>query len=264
MAYEEPLQTAGLTHDQAALYEVLIKNGPLPASKAAQHATISRTLSYKVFDELTEKGLVEKKEEKGKVAVFQAVHPMKLKEIIDEQARRAEDAKGALQTVLTHLVSDYNTVSGQPGVRMLEGIRGITELYKDILDEQKNICLIRSPDDDKFPELADLVEKQIRDQVRLGIKTRAITPLVPETSETVLAYDAVRLVERRIIPLEKFQTPAQIILYAQKVALTSYDQALMTTIIENAAISATFTTLFEYIWTMATPEHERIRANMTL
>lgn len=66
MAYEQPLQTAGLTRDQAALYEVLIKNGPLPASKAAQRAAISRTLSYKVLDELLEKKLVEKKEKKAR------------------------------------------------------------------------------------------------------------------------------------------------------------------------------------------------------
>lgn len=197
------------------------------------------------------------------MTTFIPVHPLRLKEVAVDAYKKAQEAITAVDTIFDRMISDYNTVSGQPGVRILEGVSGMSSLYEDILNEKQNICLIRSPDDDKFPELTALVEKQIREQVRLGIKTRAITPLVPETPETVL-YDAARLVERRIIPLEKFQTPAQIVLYAHKVALTSYDQTLMTTIIENTAIAATFATLFEYIWTMATPEHERILANMAL
>ncbi len=261
-AFEYPsvpmLVQSGLSSQQAALYTVLVKHGSLPASRASSLAGISRTLAYKVLDELEIIGLITKKDEKGSVARFSAAHPLKLKEFTEKRLNEAKDAKIALEGTLSSLISDFNTVAGQPGVRILEGIAGIGELYEDQLNERQPIRLIRSPQDDVIPELKGMVQKQILEQAKLGISVRAITPLTKSTPFRIISSDKERLVERRIIPIEIFSLPAQVVIYANKVAITSYEGLVMTTLIENVAIKRTFEILFEYIWNKAESEHRDI------
>lgn len=246
--YTAPLLQIGLDKNQSAVYEALIKNGLLPARAIAIKSGVSRQLTYKALDELVEMGLVEKKDEPKKVARFEPLHPLVLKTILEKRLDAAQSAKVALDGVLANLISRFNMVQGQPGVRVIEGTRGIEELYEDILNEAKPLLLLRSFLDDTRSELASLVAKQLRDQVRVGIHTRALTPpeAVPENEWR--QWDQNNNVERKIIARELFEIPAQIIIYADKVAITAYEPNLITTIIENSAIQKTFSILFELIW----------------
>jgi len=135
---------------------------------------------------------------------------------------------------------------------------GVAELYEDILNERQPIKLIRSPEDSRHPELADMVRKQIGEQQKLGIQTHAITALAEGTPAEIIAFDKDRLVTRRIVPREKLAVPAQIIIYANKVAITAYEDAIITTIIENPAIRKTFEMVFDYLWGSAEQDHRRI------
>lgn len=248
LSYGQSLVEAGLTKDEALVYETLVLRGPLQAGVLKRHVPISRPLVYKVLGTLEEAGLVEKRDEPGKVAVFAPAHPLKLQEIIEKKRESADRAKTALDGVLGKLVSDFNKISGQPGIRILEGKTGIRELYKDILEERQPLLLMRSYLDDTHPELAQLVEQQIRGQVRLDIHTRALTPPEQVPQETYAPSDRENKVERRVLPEDLFKIPAQVVVYANKVAITAYEGELITTIIEHSAIKKTFEVLFERLW----------------
>lgn len=251
-SYYQALVEGGLTLNQAKMYEIIVRQGKLPASHAARLANVPRTLGYKALQELQVLGLIEKEDALGKVATFSAAHPFKFKEIVDKRYGQAKDAKNAVEGVLSKLISDFNTRSGAPGLRILEGISGIAELYEDELNERQPIRLIRSPKDDDFPELKPLVQNQIKEQLRLNISVRVIAPLNPRT---MYSLDKEFNIERRIIPPGEFAIPAQIAIYANKVAITSYELPLITTLIENVPIRQTFEILFEYIWKMCEPHH---------
>ena len=255
----QSLVQSGLTPGQSALYEVLIQHGPLTATRLSFLAGVPRTLSYKLLGELEDLELVTKTENPGEVGRFVAAHPLKLKELADKRVEEAKNAKSALDSTLAKLISDFNTVAGQPGVRILEGVAGIAELYEDQLNERQPLKLIRSVKDRDEPGLKELIDRQMTDRVKLGISTRAITPLRKDTPAWIIASDAQKLVERRIVPAELLSVPAQVFIYANKVAITSYDGAIITTLIENTAIRQTFEILFEYIWTMSAPEDKVLR-----
>ncbi|TAN58360.1 hypothetical protein EPN15_01360 [Patescibacteria group bacterium] len=59
--FEQVLTQAGLTENQALIYEILVKNGLMPAGAVCKKTPLKRGLVYKILDELTEIGLVEKK-----------------------------------------------------------------------------------------------------------------------------------------------------------------------------------------------------------
>ncbi|HEY5383564.1 MAG TPA: helix-turn-helix domain-containing protein [Candidatus Paceibacterota bacterium] len=256
--YYQTLVEGGLNINQAKLYETIVRNGKLPASHAARLANVPRTLGYKALQELEVLGLIEKEDLPGNVATFTAAHPFKFKELVDKRYEKAKDAKNAVEGVLGKLISDFNTKSGAPGLRILEGIAGVGELYEDILNERQPIKLIRSPEDNRHPQLAGMVQKQIEEQKKLGIQTQAITALAEGTPVEIIAFDSERLVTRRIVPREKLAVPAQIIIYANKVAITAYEDAIITTIIENPAIRKTFEMVFDYLWGSAEQDHQRI------
>lgn len=260
--YTQQLQLAGLTTDQAHIYELLLKRGSVPASRLAKESPFSRPLVYKLLGDLIELGLVEKHDEAGSVTRFSVAHPLSLRSLIDAKRQSAESAHLALESVITKLVTDFTAQSGQPGVRILEGVGGVAELYEDILNEQVPIKLLRSYRDAENPELSSVVAKQIAEQVKLGITTTTITPLTNETHEELTNWDPAHLVTRRLVHLENFKLPAQIVLYGNKVGLTAYGTPLMTTIIENKAIAATFAVLFELLWQQVEESDKEIRLGL--
>lgn len=255
----EELTRVGLKADQAEVYVTLLSRGKTTASKLATFTSLTRPLTYKVLDELISLNLVEKIDEPGSVTHFSTTHPLKLREFIDQKRSEVEQKHTTLEGVLGQLISDYTVMSNRPGVRILQGLPGIDELYEDILNENKPISLIRSPQDDHFPELYSKVLKQIKSQVTAGITTRAITPFVDETKEEITKTDAQNLVTRHLVNMETFNIPAQIMIYADKVAITAFDNELVTTIIQNEAISKTFSLMFEFIWNALENEDAQIR-----
>jgi sugar-specific transcriptional regulator TrmB len=254
----QALVQAGLTPHQAAVYEALIQHGPQKATKVAFLASVPRTLSYKMLDELEAEGLVVKKDEPGKVSVFTPAHPLKLKELADKRLEEAKDAKTALDSTLSRLISDFNTVSGQPGVRILEGVRGIEEMLEDQLNEGQPVQLIRSPKDIETKELDLLMNSHVNERVKSGLTVRSIGGYSSFYTPAFLASDKERGVERRIVPEEALPIPAAVAIYANKVAITAYEGGIITTIIENKAIQETFGLIFEYLWQMSEPEHVQI------
>ena len=251
--YQEHLEQIGLTRDQSLTYELLVKKGALPASIIARRTKIPRTLVYVVLSQLQELGLVTKNEEKGTVTTFAATHPFKLQSLAQEKLENAERAKQSVDGVLATLISDFNVTNGSPGVRILNDITGIKELYKDILNEKQPVRLIRSPHDKRFPELKKLVNAHIQEQAHLGITSRVITPIRDTDITKALAEDKKVLRERRILKSDHFKPEAQMLIYANKVAFTAYNESIITTIIENKDIHTTCSLLFEYIWETVSP-----------
>ena len=126
--YEKTLEQIGLSPNQAAIYEILIKNGPLSAGKIAQKSPLKRGLVYKILEELAAMNIVEKLEEPKKVAVFRANHPLKLKDLAENKEQKARDSIKILESLLPSLTSDFNLISGRPGVKFYEGKEGIIKI----------------------------------------------------------------------------------------------------------------------------------------
>jgi sugar-specific transcriptional regulator TrmB len=256
------LVEAGLRHDQAVTYTTLLSKGSITASKLALALPYSRPMVYRILDELIEIGLVQKEDASGTISTFECTHPLKLREWLAHEKTKYENKHKAVENALTDLISTYTALSGKPGVRLLQGLSGIDELYEDILNEQSPLFLIRSPYDDKFPQILERVITQIKTQVKLGITTRAITPFDNETMSELEIDDPKNLVTRKLVSIEHLDLPAQIILYADKVAITAFDTDIMTTIIQNKAIHQTFALMFEFMWQALTDEDASIRTGL--
>lgn len=236
----------GLTKEQAMVYETLVKNGPSPARSVQRKTGISRPLVYKVLDQLAEFGLVEKKDEKGQVSLFIPGHPLKLKDFVRNQKERAEDAERASEGTLDRLISDFNLVSGKPGVRFFEGVEGIKEIYEDILAVGEDFYFIRPIYEPVFKEKMEGVIKDfVRERVKRGIKASALTPADVGLEGREPADDAKILLDRVWVDLSFYNSPVEINIYGQKISVISYSQELVGIIIESPQINRAFRQIFE-------------------
>lgn len=247
MQYTSHLTEAGLTSDQASLYETLVQNGPLPASRAARLAGVSRTLSYKVLDDLEKIKLVTKKDPENGSSIFTAEHPNKLQELVDQKEESAQRAKIAMDGVLSSIISDYNKVTGKPGVRILEGKNGIQKALNETLEAHEMIYTYADIDTiQKY--VGDINKQYMKNRIKRGIKKRILAQDTPEIREDAKKlqseYTEIRLIPKHDAP--KFFTAMEI--YDGKISYLTFKNGLIATIIEDEAVYTMHRYLFEHAW----------------
>src|SRR3989338_3023294 len=132
MALEENIIIeAGLSEEQALVYQSLLEGGPQKASPLSSWTGIKRGLIYKILEQLENMGLVEKRGGAGTVAVFSPNHPSLLLEKIERDKKNLELSKEMVQAGLGNLTSKYNLIAGKPNVRFFEGKEGIVNVVRD-------------------------------------------------------------------------------------------------------------------------------------
>lgn len=246
-AYKESLIQAGLSGQQAAVYEALIHNGPLPASKLALVSGLSRPLTYKVLDELVVMGLVEKHDKPRAVARFSAAHPFKLKEAADKRLESAQSAKTALDGLMSKLTSDFNLVSGKPGVRFFEGRDGIKQVLDDSLTSKTEIYTYADVEAiDRY--IPDINRDYVAAREQLQLKKKGIAFDTPETRYFLEGYHTgitdMKLIKWHAVP---FKTIMQI--YNGKISyFTLGENHLIGVIISDPHIYQMHKELFEFVW----------------
>src|SRR3989338_9029750 len=115
-SYDKFLGELGLNKEQSLVYEGLLKNGLMPARIVAQKSGVKRSLAYKVLEQLIALGLVEKRENIGKIAFFFPAHPGKLRELLQKREEAIKTAEASLGGIIGSMVSDFNLLSGKPNV----------------------------------------------------------------------------------------------------------------------------------------------------
>ncbi len=249
--YEAALIQAGLNPEQAAVYEVLLKTGPSPARKIAQNTPYKRTLVYKILEDLQKQGLVTRHDEVGKVSVFEPAHPLKLKELAEKKEEQARSAQTALEGILGQLTSDYNLISGRPGVKFYEGSEGVMRMHREILQENKEIRAYVVINKEWDQPLKTFWDWYYKERLRRGIKVRSIT-VDDEEGKKYQAADQKYLRETRLVPKDKFPFEIEKNIFGNKVAYLSLKPGQQVAIlVDNDAIAKTERSIFELAWERA-------------
>ncbi len=243
--------SAGLSSEQAVVYDILLKHRRLPASRVSRLCNIERSFAYKILNQLIEIKLAQKTDEKGKISTFSAEHPKRLIELVEEKRLALENSQNQITAGIGKLISEYNLTLGKPNVSFIEGERAIIDMHSDITKENKDIKLFRSVFDKVNSENRELIHKQRAARVPRGLKTKIIGPLpgkltsdsTPGEIKVQKDKDNSLLVERRIV--DNFEIPAQILIYGNKVAITDYSNNIITTIIDSENVRKSFEAIFD-------------------
>lgn len=249
--YEQSLQQAGLTPDQALIYEALLKNGPLKASKVHQKTPLKRGLVYKLLEDLVQLGLVEKAEEPGKVAIFSPSHPLKLRDLAETKERQAKDAQVALDGVLSELTSSYNLMIGKPGVRFFEGLEGIKKVLDDTITSNPGKMLRTFSDVAGYSMyLKDWnTQYYAPERKKRGVFEKVIIPNDAKALEYMHGYKSNDVTDILFINHALYPFKTEINIYEDKVSFVTFSPtAHMGVIVENKEIFNTLSSVFNFTW----------------
>ena len=249
----ELLEQIGLTKNQASIYTTLLEHGPSSASIISRRTGIERALAYVNLGALVNLGLISRNNSK-KVTEFRPNHPKILERLVLEKQAKCEVAQSSFDSVFFQLQQAFEIQSGQPGIRFFLGVDGIKKLYAEMNRAQpKEVHLIRSANVKKSDEMSAVIKDQVREQVKRKIKVYVISPSF-DALKYLIPKDKDRNTERRIIAAEVFETPSQILIYDNVVAITTYREPIITTVIKHQDIVITMLALFTYIWKQSRAE----------
>lgn len=227
------IRKAGLSDSQAKGYLAFIEHGTLTPAAVAGLTGESRTNGYMLCEKLEQFGLIVKKE--GTKLAYMPAHPSALETLAEKRRKVMTRNEQAVKQNLSPLIDLFYASTEMPGTRTLQGIDGIKEVYKDTLRTAQDLYLLRSIHD--TPVLGiEFFDTYKAKRAAKGIRTFALTPDSAEVTRNQ-ASDKALLIERTVLPKDYYTGAVEIDVYGNKVALISFGDTQMATIIDSPPIA---------------------------
>jgi sugar-specific transcriptional regulator TrmB len=134
---KQTLGKLNLNDKEIDIYLALLKSGPASVQNVSRSTSISRSTVYQRLENLKNAGLVNFEfGEKGKAV--KAIHPEKLKEIIDKKVMESRKLSNDYNAILPELSNLYQPVSTKSKVMYFEGLSGLKRMIMNYEMEAKN------------------------------------------------------------------------------------------------------------------------------
>jgi sugar-specific transcriptional regulator TrmB len=236
------LEQIGLNPTQAKAYLALISSGSLTPPQLSDKIQITRTNAYEVLKQLTELKLAIKSGAGAKLT-YRPENPANLENLMESHRNQVIEHETRLRSLMPQLMTYFYTYSEQPGVRFYQGKEGIIKVYEDMLRTRQTIYFLRSTADDKFMGL-EFYNKFRLERAKLSIETIALTPDVPGVNRDP-AVDEQNLFRRTWFDPNLYTAPVEWDIYGNKVAILSFGEEALATIIESPQIAEAMRQMFQ-------------------
>lgn len=235
------MQKIGLNDGQAKAYSVLVQKGGMSPPELAEQISESRTNTYNILDQLLAMGLVERQESPR--LTYIAKNPSALKQLLIDRTREMNKVSTELTSLLPELQAMYRLAYDQPGIVQMQGLDVFRNIYDDVIASKSELLILPSQFDRDDPEVAKVIDEQITKQNEAGIQTKvaAARELSPKKSVVELSGTEIHysLSDR---------LPAQIMVYGDNVAFTTFRNGVLSTVLTNPEIAETMRRLFMQLY----------------
>jgi len=246
---ENILIQAGLSEDQALVYDALLERGPQKASTVSSWTGVKRGLTYKLLEQLEIMGLVEKKGGDGTVATYYPQHPSLLMHTLEGKEKELALAKEILTYSLGTLSSKYNLITGKPNVQFFEGIDGIKKVLDDtLLIDKQSIIYSYADLETILKYIPDINRAYSEKREKLGIKKRGLLLDTTIARNTVVDYHT-SVTETKFVSYNASELRSVMQIYDNKISyITFSNDSMIGIIIEDKTIFEMHKALFEHTW----------------
>ncbi|TAK05171.1 hypothetical protein EPO33_04315 [Patescibacteria group bacterium] len=239
--WHKHLRSLGFTDSEAKTYLTSVETGPSSVQDLARKARISRVTAYAAIEELMRSGLMSTVQ-RGKKQLYQAESPERLRAVAQERARSMQ----ALAAEIDDAVADLKLVQRgeKPVVKLFEGKEALKAIQGDLLTSGiKSLDEIYNGDD-LFSLYRD-EEELIPTKVELG-KRKTYARTIMQSKQRRLGVHALNPV--LTLPADAPEFHGDILVYGDKVALTSLRGKQISVLIESADIAQTMRAMYELLW----------------
>lgn len=246
MALEFELKKLGFSDKEAKVYLALLELGASPVQPVSEKAGVNRATTYVVLETLRSRGAASTVEKEGKT-MFIAESPRTLLRLFRAQEQELKEKQEAFKKVLPELEAVFNIATGRPKVKFFEGPEGVRAVREDILQSGAKI-LYDIYSLEYVNQIMSLfseeeVNEYVKRQQEAGMTIKSIY-----TSETGPSTEFKLTGERKFLPKEKFPIAGDILIYEDRVSLTTLRGRIMSVIIESKEIADTMRLVFDLAW----------------
>ena len=232
------LKEYGLSENESKTYLALLKLGDSTAQMDAKHSSVPRTTTYNLLESLIQKGIVGTIVKDSKKH-FQAGRPKVLLNKLDQK-------KKAIKEIIPELNSLASSVKEKPDVTVYEGIKGIRNILKDVLEERKtiyhygDIISIQEVFLHAFPQF---MKERIKRRIKIKILCKK------EKSHKRLLKEA-KNEHREFVFLPKdYKFKSSVFIFAKKVVIFNiHKEPYYAIMIKNKDFYETQKTFFKILW----------------
>lgn len=236
------LRQAGLEDREIEVYLALLALKVARVSAVAEAAKQTRSHTYLLLRALMAKGLVSEVE-RGSILHFVVESPQRLLAYLTDRAEEMHRVRGLLEEVMPTLATLTGPFLGKPRVTLLQGLEGMKQLYRDVLQQEFCIFFNAQKMYETFGSnlLFTLFGKDVRLRGReLFIDNADARRYLQE----IMQHEEY---EVRLLPKE-IQFDTETVIFGESVALFAYDDEKTIVRIENATIAQTFRAWFDVLW----------------
>jgi HTH-type transcriptional regulator, sugar sensing transcriptional regulator len=236
------LMEFGLSEKEAQIYLALLKLEIGTATEISETADINRSSTYVVLESLKKKGLISESEDK-KVQRYVAITPEILLQGAKEKAQKAEDVKNKIGDIVPELKALHKDTKQKPKVRVFEGKQGLIAAFEDTLESKEKLIRVSSSVENLFNMLPDYFPEYVQRRNTLGIKMYSIHPdgaLAQKITASNPKIDKPLL----ILP-QKYQFPADICIYDDKISYLSTEKGGSAIVIESKEMAEVMKSIFD-------------------
>ena len=240
MEIEKELAAIGLRGNEVRVYTYLLSHSMATPPQIASGTKIARPNCYAILQALKEKGLITE-QQKGKRKLFLPKDPAALVETM--QART-----DAMTRLLPDLRALFVSQKNKPSIRFFDGVEQVKQIFHEMLEAKdvRGIASTKKLYEAFSPEFFTgyIKQMQVRGIVLRDILTKESVPTSAPTPIGILKG----LYDYRVLPAATQDIPVDILIWNDKVAFISVDQAVFGTLIQNAAIAEMMRIHFDLSW----------------
>lgn len=230
------LRSLGFSDKESKVYVASLKLGSAPIQKIAKLATVNRATTYVVVQGFMNKGLMSSYT-KGKKRLFTPESPDKLSSLIRQDKAEVEAKENTINEILPTLSGLYDTTQGgnRPQVRFYEGKLGLNAVREEILKTKSKESFSMYNLDSlegvfTAEERTSFSKKRIAKKINVhSIYSSSLGDILKDSKvdRTLFSY----------IDLNKYNSPIDITVFDDNLAITSYKEPMMSVIIQNESIA---------------------------
>lgn len=242
------LKNIGLSDGEVKIYQALLEQGEMSAGGLIKKTDLKRGDCYNKIYDLKKKGLVEEFNRHGR-KYFRVEPPNEITNLAEGQYQTILSIKHEIDSILPDIISQYNLSNNKPAAYYFEGIDGLKKIYDHVLKIRKPVSIFVSFLDRHDSRFSDLIDAQIKRQAKLGIKVKSLSYKI-DYSRTYWDFARAHGIKIKVYE-SNLQLPAQILIFGDNVAFTSFQESYISTLISNPDIAKSIQTIFDVMWSQA-------------
>ncbi|MEY3471013.1 MAG: hypothetical protein RLZZ223_363 [Candidatus Parcubacteria bacterium] len=230
------LRSLGFSDKESKVYVASLKLGSAPIQKIAKLATVNRATTYVVVQGFMNKGLMSSYT-KGKKRLFTPESPDKLSALIRQDKAEVEAKEHTINEILPSLSNLYDTTQGgnRPQVRFYEGKLGLNAVREEVLkSKSKEAFGIFNLDAREGVFTAE--ESNAFNKKRIAKKVSSHSIYSSGKGDILQDSKSDRTLYK-YIDKSKYNSPIDISVFDDNLAITSFKEPMMSVIIQNESIA---------------------------